>query len=62
MTQLWFTLPATPDEENSVEVYPLFHSIPQSKVLSFYKKEPFTLHAKYSDGQAVPFPNRTLGM
>ena len=54
-------LTATPDEDSSVEVYPLFHQIPQSKVLTFYKKESFTLESIYSEGQTIPHPSKVLG-
>lgn len=40
------------EEESSaseMEVFPKLHQIPFSKMLTFYRKEPFDLYAKYSD-------------
>ena len=32
-----------------MEVFPKFHSVPFSKILTFERKAPFTLTARYSD-------------
>lgn len=44
-----------------MDLYSQFHPIPQSKVLTFYKKEPFSIEAVYTPGQKVPHPQQTLG-
>ncbi|KAK3607630.1 hypothetical protein CHS0354_010679 [Potamilus streckersoni] len=47
--------------EDSMEVFPLFHAIPMSKMLTFYRKEGFTLEVQYRDPQNVPIPNPHIG-
>uniref|UniRef100_A0A3Q3R3Z8 Heat shock protein 4a n=1 Tax=Monopterus albus TaxID=43700 RepID=A0A3Q3R3Z8_MONAL len=43
------------------EVFPKNHAAPFSKVLTFYRKEPFTLEAYYSNPKELPYPNTTIG-
>lgn len=50
------------EEDSSMEVFPQFHQIPFSKMLTFYRKEPFTLEAKYSNPSQVPIPNHGIGV
>ena len=45
----------------SLEVFPKFHQIPQSKMLTFYRKEPFQLDARYSIPPDVPIPDPYIG-
>ncbi|XP_035233858.1 97 kDa heat shock protein-like [Stegodyphus dumicola] len=39
---------AQKSEDNEMEVFPYFHPVPFSKMLTFYRTEPFTLEAFYS--------------
>jgi heat shock protein 4 len=43
------------------EVFPKNHAAPFSKVLTFYRKEPFTLEAYYSSPQDLPYPDPAIG-
>uniref|UniRef100_A0A0B6ZQN1 Uncharacterized protein n=1 Tax=Arion vulgaris TaxID=1028688 RepID=A0A0B6ZQN1_9EUPU len=49
------------EEDSSLEVFSRFHASPFSKMLTFYRKEPFTLVASYSDGSRVPIPETDIG-
>ncbi|CAG4964811.1 unnamed protein product [Parnassius apollo] len=46
-------------EDGDMEIFPPFHAAPFSKMLSFYRKEPFSVSAYYS-GQ-VPYPDTFIG-
>lgn len=46
-------------EDGDMEVFPPFHAAPFSKMLTFYRKEPFTVRAYYSD-QAI-YPDSFIG-
>nr|KAF6348777.1 heat shock protein family A (Hsp70) member 4 [Myotis myotis] len=52
----------SPAEEGSTdcEVFPKNHAAPFSKVLTFYRKEPFTLEACYSSPQELPYPDPAI--
>ncbi|XP_056140568.1 heat shock 70 kDa protein 4a [Lampris incognitus] len=43
------------------EVFPKNHAAPFSKVLTFYRKEPFSLEAYYSNPKELPYPHASLG-
>ncbi|XP_067231372.1 heat shock 70 kDa protein 4a isoform X2 [Chanodichthys erythropterus] len=43
------------------EVFPKNHAAPFSKVLTFFRKEPFTLEAYYSNPKELPYPDPTIG-
>jgi hypothetical protein len=43
------------------EVFSKNHAAPFSKVLTFYRKEPFTLEAYYSSPQDLPYPDPAIG-
>ncbi|XP_073680216.1 heat shock 70 kDa protein 4a [Garra rufa] len=43
------------------EVFPKNHAAPFSKVLTFYRKEPFSLEAYYSNLKELPYPDPTIG-
>uniref|UniRef100_A0A4W6E6A0 Heat shock protein 4b n=1 Tax=Lates calcarifer TaxID=8187 RepID=A0A4W6E6A0_LATCA len=43
------------------EVFPKNHAAPFSKVLTFYRKEPFSLEAYYSCPAELPYPDPTIG-
>lgn len=44
------------------EVFPKNHPAPFSKVLTFYRKEPFSLEAYYNNLKELPYPDPTIGM
>ncbi|ELT92200.1 hypothetical protein CAPTEDRAFT_221226 [Capitella teleta] len=48
------------EDSNDMEVFSRFHQIPFSKMLTFYRREPFTLHAKYNL-RDIPYTVDTLG-
>lgn len=48
-------------EEGRAEVFPRWHQVPFSKMLTFYRSKPFTLEAKYTAEAAVPYPDLQLG-
>ncbi|XP_059174852.1 heat shock 70 kDa protein 4-like [Physella acuta] len=50
------------DEDSSLEVFSKFHAVPFSKMLTFYRKEPFTLTATYSNHSGIPYPNSEIGV
>lgn len=43
------------------EVFPKNHAAPFSKVLTFYRKEPFSLEAYYNCPKDLPYPDPTIG-
>lgn len=43
------------------EVFPKNHPAPFSKVLTFYRKEPFSLEAYYNNQKELPYPDPTIG-
>ncbi|KAK6168417.1 hypothetical protein SNE40_020956 [Patella caerulea] len=49
------------EDENSLEVFSRFHAIPFSKMLTFYRKEPFELTARYTHINDVPYPSPEIG-
>nr|XP_032512201.1 heat shock 70 kDa protein 4 isoform X1 [Danaus plexippus plexippus] len=46
-------------EDGDMEVFPAFHAAPFSKMLTFYRREPFSVSAYYSD--QVPYPDTLIG-
>uniref|UniRef100_A0A8D2NN51 Heat shock 70 kDa protein 4 n=1 Tax=Zosterops lateralis melanops TaxID=1220523 RepID=A0A8D2NN51_ZOSLA len=52
----------SPAEEGlcDCEVFPKNHPAPFSKVLTFYRKEPFTLEAYYSSPKELPYPDPAI--
>ncbi|XP_036138206.1 heat shock 70 kDa protein 4 isoform X2 [Molossus molossus] len=48
------------DGSSDCEVFPRNHAAPFSKVLTFYRKEPFTLEAYYSFPQDLPYPDPAI--
>ncbi|KAL8211934.1 UNVERIFIED_CONTAM: Heat shock 70 kDa protein 4 [Gekko kuhli] len=53
----------SPAEEgvSDCEVFPKNHAAPFSKVLTFYRKEPFRLEAYYSCPKELPYPDPAIG-
>uniref|UniRef100_A0A8C5H9P3 Heat shock 70 kDa protein 4-like n=1 Tax=Gouania willdenowi TaxID=441366 RepID=A0A8C5H9P3_GOUWI len=43
------------------EVFPKNHAAPFSKVLTFYRREPFSLEAYYNSPNELPYPDPTIG-
>ncbi|XP_030594730.1 heat shock 70 kDa protein 4b isoform X2 [Archocentrus centrarchus] len=52
---------AAEDGVSDCEVFPKNHAAPFSKVLTFYRKEPFSLEAYYSCPNELPYPDPTIG-
>lgn len=48
------------EEVGEMEVFPRNHAVPFSKMLTFYKSEPFTVTAQY--GPDVPIPDKEIGI
>ncbi|CAN8005972.1 unnamed protein product [Ixodes hexagonus] len=48
-------------EEGRAEVFPRWHQLPFSKMLTFYRSKPFALEARYPPEAAVPHPDPVLG-
>uniref|UniRef100_A0A672QW35 Heat shock protein 4a n=1 Tax=Sinocyclocheilus grahami TaxID=75366 RepID=A0A672QW35_SINGR len=44
------------------EVFPKNHAAPFSKVLTFYRREPFSLEAYYNNSKELPYPDPTIGV
>jgi len=44
-----------------MELFTQFCPIPSSKMLTFYRKEPFTLDARYTNPSEVPIPDPSIG-
>lgn len=51
--------PCEENEDSEMEAFAKFSAYPQSKMLTFYKKEPFELEAYYND--ELPHPNKFIG-
>lgn len=49
------------DEDSSLEVFTRFHPTPFSKMLTFYRKEPFSLSASYTSAKDIPYPETDIG-
>ncbi|XP_028134053.2 heat shock 70 kDa protein 4 isoform X1 [Diabrotica virgifera virgifera] len=52
---------ASPGGESAgeIEAFPLNHPVPFSRMLTFYRQEPFTIRAKYSGN--IPYPDHDIG-
>uniref|UniRef100_UPI00358EF122 heat shock 70 kDa protein 4-like n=1 Tax=Myxine glutinosa TaxID=7769 RepID=UPI00358EF122 len=49
------------ESEGDCEVFSRNHATPFSKVLTFYRKEPFQLQARYSHPESIPHPDPYIG-
>ncbi|CAF1349094.1 unnamed protein product [Adineta steineri] len=49
------------NEDNEVEVFSRWNVIPSTKMLSFYKREPLTVEARYSYPNDIPFSESRIG-
>ncbi|XP_075875756.1 heat shock 70 kDa protein 4a [Nelusetta ayraudi] len=52
---------AAEDGLSDCEVFPKNHPAPFSKVLTFFRKEPFALEAYYNNPKELPYPSSSLG-
>lgn len=50
----WAPIPTDPDDDTELEVFPTGNGIPSTKVLAFFRREPFELEAVYSDPSQLP--------
>ncbi|PKI84710.1 adenyl-nucleotide exchange factor sse1 [Malassezia vespertilionis] len=50
----WKPAPDVPDEDNELVVFNPNNPIPSTKILTFYRKEPFTLDVEYADPSKLP--------
>lgn len=49
------------DEDSRIDVFTQFHQAPSSKMLTFYRREPFVLSAMYTTPANVPLPSPQIG-
>ncbi|XP_022108036.1 97 kDa heat shock protein-like isoform X2 [Acanthaster planci] len=52
---------ATEGEDGEMEVFPPNHQVPFSKMLTFYRTEPFELSAKYTSKDKIPYSDPFIG-
>lgn len=45
----------------TMEVFPWFHPTQISREVSLYRRAPFKVHAFYSDPDALPYPDQSIG-
>lgn len=50
----WEQSPEIPDEDTSLTVFGKNNAVPSTKILTFYRKEPFDLEAKYAEPEKLP--------
>jgi heat shock protein 4 len=50
----WEKSPDIPDEDTSLTVFNKGNAIPSTKILTFYRKQPFDLEAKYAKPETLP--------
>ncbi|KAJ5227982.1 hypothetical protein N7489_008690 [Penicillium chrysogenum] len=50
----WEQSPEIPDEDTSLTVFSRGNVMPSTKILTFYRKQPFDLEARYSEAEAMP--------
>ncbi|KAJ3506365.1 hypothetical protein NMY22_g17275 [Coprinellus aureogranulatus] len=50
----WDPIPSDPDDDTELLVFPQGNSLPSTKVLSFYRKEPFQVQASYAEPEKLP--------
>lgn len=48
-------------DEGEMEVFNEHHAFPFSKILTFYRKEPFVLEASYAYPNHIPYPSTKIG-
>ncbi|KAJ2915267.1 hypothetical protein MD484_g5139, partial [Candolleomyces efflorescens] len=50
----WDAVPSDPDDDTELLVFPTGNGLPSTKVLSFYRKEAFTVTAQYAEPENLP--------
>ena len=50
------------NEDNEIEVFGRWNAVPSTKMLSFYKKDRFTITARYSYPNDIPYSESRIGM
>jgi heat shock protein 4 len=50
----WPPTPSDPDDDTELVVFPRGNGIPSTKVLTFYRKEPFDIEAQYAEPSLLP--------
>lgn len=50
----WEQAPDVPDEETSLTVFNTGNAMPSTKILTFYRKSPFELEARYAQPEKLP--------
>ncbi|RXW24318.1 hypothetical protein EST38_g1518 [Candolleomyces aberdarensis] len=50
----WDASPTDPDDDTELLVFPIGNGLPSTKVLSFYRKEPFSITAEYAEPDKLP--------
>lgn len=50
----WEKSPEIPDEDTSLTVFNKGNALPSTKILTFYRKQPFDLEAKYAKPESLP--------
>lgn len=50
----WEKSPDIPDEDTNLTVFNKGNTLPSTKILTFYRKQPFDLEAKYAKPEALP--------
>ncbi|KAL4078244.1 heat shock protein 70 family [Scleroderma yunnanense] len=50
----WDRASGDPDEDTELVVFPRGNSVPSTKVLTFYRKEGFEVHAEYAEPNTLP--------
>nr|CAH7724320.1 unnamed protein product [Callosobruchus chinensis] len=58
ITVAWDASPAG-ESAGEIEVFPVNHAVPFSKLLTFYRQESFVLRARYSGN--IPYPDKEIG-
>ncbi|XP_014665006.1 PREDICTED: 97 kDa heat shock protein-like [Priapulus caudatus] len=48
-------------DDGELEVFTEFHAVPFSKMLTFYRKEPFDIDSRYSYPNNIPYDNPRIG-
>jgi heat shock 70kDa protein 4 len=50
----WENIPEIPNEESELVVFPKNNIIPSTKILTFYRKQPFDIEAHYAEPDNIP--------
>lgn len=50
----WEAVPGDADDDTELLVFPQGNTLPSTKVLSFYRREPFSIEAKYAEPSLLP--------